>query len=52
MVAVSAMILAYGYLRERSPTSVAWYGWIEELQPAGKLRQTTPPVEVRQPVKK
>src|ERR1700733_3096603 len=51
MVAVSAMILAYGLLWERSPTSVAWYGWIQELQPAGKLRQAAP-VEVRQPLKK
>lgn len=51
MVAVSAMIMAYGFLWERSPTSVAWYGWIEQPQPAGKLRQTAP-VDVRQPVKK
>jgi hypothetical protein len=51
MVAVSGMILAYGLLWERSPTSVAWYGWIQELQPAVKLRQTTP-TEVRQPMKK
>lgn len=51
MAAVSGMILAYGYLWEQSPTSVAWYGWIQELQPAVKLRQTTP-TEVRQPMKK
>ena len=51
MVAVSGMILAYGLLWERSPTSVAWYGWIQELQTAGKLRQTVP-VEVRLPPKK
>jgi hypothetical protein len=51
MVAVSAMILAYGFLWERSPASVAWYGWIQELQPASKLRQTAP-VEIRPPLKK
>jgi hypothetical protein len=51
MVAVSEMILAYGLLWERSPTSVAWYGWLQELQPAIKLRQTGP-MEVRQPLKK
>jgi len=50
-VAVSGMILAYGLLWERSPTSVAWYGWIQEMQSLGKLRQTAP-VEVRQPLKK
>jgi hypothetical protein len=51
MAAVSAMILSYGLLWQRSPTWVAWYGWIQELQPAGKLRPTAP-VEVRQPLKK
>ena len=51
MVAVSGMILAYGLLWERSPTSVAWYGWLQELQPAIKLRQTGP-MEGRQPLKK
>jgi hypothetical protein len=51
MVAVSAMILAYGLLWERRPTSAAWYGWIQELPPAGKLRQTGP-LEIRQPPKK
>jgi hypothetical protein len=51
MVAVSAMILAYGLLWERSPASVAWYGWIQEFQPASKLRQTAP-VEIRPPLKK
>lgn len=51
MVAVSAMMLAYGILWERRPTSAAWYGWIQELPPAGKLRQTGP-VEIRQPPKK
>jgi hypothetical protein len=51
MVAVSAMILAYGFLWERSPPSVAWYGWVQELQPVGKPRQTAP-VDVRQPLKR
>ena len=51
MVAVSGLILAYGLLWERSPTSVAWYGWVQELQPAIKLRQTGP-VEIRPPLKK
>jgi hypothetical protein len=51
MIAVSGMILAYGLLWERSPTSVAWYGWIQDMQTTGKPRQTAP-VEVRQPLKK
>lgn len=51
MLAVSGMILAYGLLWERSPMSVAWYGWVQEGPTASKLRQTAP-VEARQPLKK
>jgi hypothetical protein len=51
MIAVSGMIVAYGFFWERSPTSVAWYGWIQDMQTASKPRQG-PPVEVRQPLKK
>ena len=51
LFAVSGMILAYGFLWERSPMSVAWYNWIQEMPTAGKPRQSAP-AEVRQPLKK
>ena len=51
MLAVSGMILAYGLLWERSPMSVAWYGWVQEWPAVSKPRQTAP-AEVRSPLKK
>lgn len=51
MLAVSGLIFAYGFLWQRSPTSIAWYSWIQEMQTSGKLHQTAP-VEIRQPPKK
>lgn len=51
MLVVSGMILAYGLVWERSPSSVAWYTWIEELQIANKSRQTAP-VDIRRPLKR
>jgi hypothetical protein len=51
MIAVTAMILAYGALWKLSPKSVAWYGWIQEVPVAGNVN-VTGPVEVRQPLKR
>ena len=39
MLVVSGMILAYGFLWEQCPMSVAWYGWIQEVPTASKTRQ-------------
>lgn len=49
MFAISGMILAYGFLWERSPNAVAWYGWIQEAATVG--RAPTVSVEVRQKAK-
>jgi hypothetical protein len=49
--AVSGMILAYGLLWQRSPKSVAWYSWIQDVTVASRVNQA-PTAEVRQPVKK
>jgi hypothetical protein len=51
MAAVSGMILAYGFLWERSPKSVGWYSWIQEVPVVGSVNVTRP-IEVRQPLKK
>jgi hypothetical protein len=51
MIAVTGMILAYGVLWKLSPTSVAWYGWIQEVPVAGNVNVTRP-VDVRKPSKK
>jgi hypothetical protein len=51
MFAVSGMIMAYGFLWERSPMTVAWYSWIQEVPTVGKARLTAP-VEVRQPLRR
>ena len=51
MVAVSAMILAYGFLWERSPKSVAWYNMIQEMTAIGRAPLPAPG-EVRQPLQK
>jgi hypothetical protein len=37
MIAVAAMVLAYGELWKFSPTSVAWYNWIQEVPVAGNV---------------
>lgn len=49
MFAVSGMILAYGYLWERSPTYVNWYSWLQQVPLSGR---PTTPAEVRQPLRK
>lgn len=51
MLVVSAMILAYGVLWERHPTSVAWYGWVQEITTAGKVPAGLP-TESRKPAKR
>ena len=51
MIAVTAMILAYGALWKLSPKYVAWYGWIQEVPVTGNVN-VTGPVEVRQPLKR
>lgn len=51
MIAVAGMVLAYGALWKVRPTSVAWYGWIQEV-PVGGNVSVTGPVEIRQPLKK
>lgn len=45
MLAVSVMILLYGFVWTQKPAVVAWYGWIEEA-PATNL-----PVESRHKTK-
>jgi hypothetical protein len=40
MIAVAAMVLAYGELWKFSPTSVAWYNWIQEVPVAGNVNVT------------
>jgi hypothetical protein len=45
------MILAYGFLWERSPKSVAWYNLVHEMTVTGKA-PVSAPVEVRQPLKR
>jgi hypothetical protein len=49
MAAVSGMIFGYGFVWERSPKSVAWYGWVEEGPIVGR---PSAPIEVRQLPKK
>ena len=51
MIAVTAMVLAYGALWKLSPKSVAWYSWIQEVPVAGNVN-VTGPIEVRQPSKR
>jgi hypothetical protein len=51
MAAVSGMILAYGFLWERNPKSVAWYNLIHEMTMTGRAPLTAP-VEVRQQLKR
>jgi hypothetical protein len=51
MAAMSGMILAYGFLWERSPKSVAWYSWIQDVTAAGRVNPTLP-IEVRQPLRR
>lgn len=51
ILAVSGMILAYGFLWERNPMSVAWYNWIQQM-PGTAKSSLTGPVDVRQPLKK
>jgi hypothetical protein len=48
MAAVSTMIFAYGFLWERSPTVVAWYGWVQDVTVASKGKLPGP-VEIRPP---
>lgn len=40
MIAVTAMVLAYGALWKLSPKSVAWYTWVQEVPVAGNVNVT------------
>ncbi|HET7889003.1 MAG TPA: hypothetical protein VFL62_22475 [Bradyrhizobium sp.] len=51
MLAMSGLILAYGFLWERAPATVAWYDWIEQIPTASK-QSPTARSETRQPLKK
>lgn len=50
MFAVSGMILAYGLLWERTPNTIAWYGWVQEVATACNAPPV--PVEARQKAKR
>jgi hypothetical protein len=40
MIAVTAMVVAYGGLWKLSPKSVAWYSWIQEVPVTGNVNVT------------